>query len=89
MTTETLDFPVLQAGRAADEAKSAKTRKTLSNVGTVSDFELTQAAAGGDMVAFEEIYQRHHRQGLFDLLADASECIRSGRSDAGCLYPAL
>src|ERR671933_747433 len=27
-----------------------------------SDYELTQAASQGDMVAFEEIYRRHHRR---------------------------
>lgn len=27
-----------------------------------SDYELTQAASTGDMVAFEEIYRRHHRR---------------------------
>jgi len=62
MTTETLDFPVLQKGTASEKAGGGKAAKTLSDVGKVSDFELTQAAATGDMVAFEEIYQRHHRR---------------------------
>src|SRR5215204_7735010 len=62
MTTETLNYPVLQKGDAAEETKGAKAGKAPVNVGKVSDFELTQAAAGGDMVAFEEIYQRHHRR---------------------------
>lgn len=28
----------------------------------INDFELTQLAAKGDMLAFEELYQRHHRR---------------------------
>jgi RNA polymerase sigma-70 factor (ECF subfamily) len=62
MTTETLNYPVLHKGAAAEDAKGAKKKKELTDVGSVSDFDLTQAAAGGDMVAFEEIYQRHHRR---------------------------
>src|SRR5687768_385797 len=62
MTTETLNYPVLQKETAGDDAKGAKSGKTVSNVGTVSDFDLTQAAAGGAMVALEEIYHRHHRR---------------------------
>ena len=61
MTTETLNYPVLQAGGAGD-TKTEKAGKKTTNVSGVSDYELTQAAAGGDMVAFEEIYQRHHRR---------------------------
>ena len=61
MATETLNYPVLQAGAAGD-AKTDRTTRKSSNVSGVSDYELTQAAAGGDMVAFEEIYQRHHRR---------------------------
>jgi RNA polymerase sigma-70 factor, ECF subfamily len=62
MTTETLNYPVLQAGEATENAKGGKAKKGSTDVAKVSDFELTQAAAGGDMVAFEEIYQRHHRR---------------------------
>ena len=61
MATETLNYPVLQAGAAGD-AKSERASRKTTNVSGVSDYELTQAAAGGDMVAFEEIYQRHHRR---------------------------
>ncbi len=62
MTTETFDYPVLQKATEAAKAKAGKPDKTLSNARTVSDFELTQAASQGDMVAFEEVYQRHHRR---------------------------
>jgi len=61
MATETLNYPVLQTGAAGD-AKSERASRKTTNVSGVSDYELTQAAAGGDMVAFEEIYQRHHRR---------------------------
>ena len=61
MATETLNYPVLQTGAAGD-AKSERTSRKTTNVSGVSDYELTQSAAGGDMVAFEEIYQRHHRR---------------------------
>lgn len=37
------------------------TNDTVTNP-TVPDFELTQAAAAGDMAAFETLYERHHRR---------------------------
>jgi len=62
MTTETLDYPVIQKGNGLSMAKSpAEVKKMVSTV-TATDFELTQAASTGDMGAFEEIYQRHHRR---------------------------
>ncbi len=62
MTTETLDYPVIQKGNGLSAAKSpAEVKKMVSTV-TATDFELTQAASNGDMGAFEEIYQRHHRR---------------------------
>lgn len=61
MTTETLNYPIWQSGTAAAENDSA-TAKYVSPLASTSDFELTQAAASGDMAAFEEIYQRHHRR---------------------------
>ena len=62
MATETLDFPVWQKGADAATEEKQTTQKQLANVSKATDFELTQAAAGGDMVAFEEVYQRHHRR---------------------------
>jgi RNA polymerase sigma-70 factor, ECF subfamily len=62
MATETLDFPVWQKGADATAEEKQTTQKQLSNVTKATDFELTQAAASGDMVAFEEVYQRHHRR---------------------------
>jgi len=62
MTTETLDYPIIQKGNGLSKAKSpAEVKKMVSTV-TATDFELTQAASSGDMGAFEEIYQRHHRR---------------------------
>jgi len=62
-TTKTLDYPVWQD--TLEEKKqttdSAET-ETLENIGTSTDFVLTQAAASGNMAAFEEVYQRHHRR---------------------------
>ncbi|MGQ0541686.1 MAG: RNA polymerase sigma factor [Blastocatellia bacterium] len=62
MTTETLNFPVFQTeADAAVNAKNGAARKS-ANTAIATDFELTQLAAKGDMVAFEEVYQRHHRR---------------------------
>lgn len=36
--------------------------ETLSITSKTTDFELTQAACKGNMMAFEEIYTRHHRR---------------------------
>lgn len=62
MTTEALNYPVLHAGAATFSDSQPVNRKVASNSGPSTDFELTQAAAEGDMRAFEEIYQRHHRR---------------------------
>jgi RNA polymerase sigma-70 factor (ECF subfamily) len=62
MATETLDFPVWQNGADAKTEETENTEKQKLVVSKATDFELTQAAAKGDMVAFEEVYQRHHRR---------------------------
>ena len=62
-TTETLEYPIWQ--EATETEKSGKTfikAQEKINVKTAKDFELTQAAADGNMAAFEEIYNRHHRR---------------------------
>lgn len=62
MTTETLNFPVFQTeADTAVNAKNGVVKKSASTAAS-TDFELTQLAAKGDMVAFEEVYQRHHRR---------------------------
>ncbi len=62
-TTETLNYPVWQdtEQEKTDKKEFIKAKQTI-NVSSAKDFELTQAAAAGNMVAFEEIYQRHHRR---------------------------
>src|SRR5688572_32235090 len=62
MTSETLDYPVIQKGNGLSKAKSPSEVKKMISTVTATDFELTQSAAKGDMAAFEEIYQRHHRR---------------------------
>ena len=63
MTTETLNFPVFQNADALEvtEPTVAEAGENL-DVSNATDFQLAQRAAGGDMPAFEEIYQRHHRR---------------------------
>ncbi|MBS1797979.1 MAG: RNA polymerase sigma factor [Acidobacteria bacterium] len=62
-TTETLNLPVWQGLVTAEvEDFDAAEVEKVENVGKVSDYELAQAAARGDMFSFEEIYQRHHRR---------------------------
>lgn len=63
MTTETLNFPVFHSGEGVetDEVKFANANKMV-DIGKAKDFDLTQMAAKGDMAAFEEVYNRHHRR---------------------------
>jgi len=63
MTAETLNYPVWQKKDALEPADSENGgSKAIADISAASDFELAQAAAGGNMSAFEEIYQRHHRR---------------------------
>ncbi len=63
MTTETLNYPIFQAGSANDAVISASIASgTLNDISKAKDFDLTQASSKGNMAAFEEIYQRHHRR---------------------------
>jgi RNA polymerase sigma-70 factor (ECF subfamily) len=52
MTNATTTFPIWQ------NAQNASIKEAPPN----SDYALTQAAAGGDMSAFEQLYQRHNRR---------------------------
>ncbi len=62
MTTETLNFPAFQSG-SADIAQDDNQGPRIVKWPTLAkDFELTQAAAQGDMRAYEELYKRHHRR---------------------------
>jgi RNA polymerase sigma-70 factor (ECF subfamily) len=62
-TTETLSYPVWQdtESEKTDKTEFIKAEQTI-NISSAKDFELTQAAAAGNMMAFEEVYQRHHRR---------------------------
>jgi RNA polymerase sigma-70 factor, ECF subfamily len=63
MTTQTLNFPAFQKETANESVGTVSTSGgKLENLKTAADFDLTQAAAKGDMAAFEEIYTRHHRR---------------------------
>ena len=61
-TTETLNFPVLQSETSKVSSKSKANQKAKKDVAAMTDYELSQASSKGDMVAFEEVYNRHHRR---------------------------
>ncbi len=62
-TTETLEYPIWHdAPEIQDTKKSFIKAEEKLDVTSAKDFELTQAAANGNMMAFEEIYNRHHRR---------------------------
>lgn len=63
MTTETLNLSLWDAAGTADAAElEAPEIRSLGKGAKATDLELAQAAGKGDMLAFEEIYQRHHRR---------------------------
>ena len=62
MAAETLNFPVFQNDAASNEQPEKAEVATIEKVGSATDFQLTQAASAGNMAAFEELYQRHHRR---------------------------
>jgi RNA polymerase sigma-70 factor, ECF subfamily len=64
LTTDRLSYPVWQS---FDEAKKEKkgfleADEQINDIRSAGDFQLAQAASKGDMAAFEEIYNRHHRR---------------------------
>ena len=63
MTTETLNFPIFQGGTGSEAVGSASIASgNVTDITKAKDFDLTQAASKGNMAAFEEVYQRHHRR---------------------------
>ena len=62
MTTETLNFPIWQKDSTGSGDASRNENVPAADVSSATDFDLAQRASGGDMAAFEEIYQRHHRR---------------------------
>jgi len=62
-TTETLEYPIWQeATETETSGKGFIKPQEKIDVKAAKDFELTQAAANGNMIAFEEVYNRHHRR---------------------------
>jgi RNA polymerase sigma-70 factor (ECF subfamily) len=62
-TTGTLNYPVWQNLTTADVDSEEKIEnEPLADASSSSDLILAQSAAKGDMKAFEEIYNRHHRR---------------------------
>ncbi len=62
-TTKTLEYPIWQEATETEKSNTGfiKAEEKI-DVGSAKDFELTQAAANGNMMAFEEVYNRHHRR---------------------------
>jgi RNA polymerase sigma-70 factor, ECF subfamily len=63
MTTETLNFPVWQTPETVNADEMIQQEgMDAADIPNATDFQLAQSAGRGDMAAFEEIYQRHHRR---------------------------
>ncbi|MGI8555356.1 MAG: RNA polymerase sigma factor [Pyrinomonadaceae bacterium] len=65
MTTETLTYTVWQKTSANDAKHSEAAESALKSTAissSDSDIVLAKLAAGGNMPAFEELYNRHHRR---------------------------
>jgi RNA polymerase sigma-70 factor (ECF subfamily) len=62
--TEVLTYPLIQsaANKEVVANKEFEDVDKTSENSTMTDFSLAQAAGWGDMTAFEEIYNRHHRR---------------------------
>ena len=68
------NIPLFGTPSVSDSNAKATTRKratarprdeesvTATRAPKVTDYELAQSAAGGDMSAFEQLYERHHRR---------------------------
>ena len=63
-TTDKLNYPVRRKFETVQTEKKnfLETAEQIADVGAAADFDLTRAAAKGDLTAFEEIYLRHHRR---------------------------
>lgn len=62
--TETLTYPLFQdaANKEVAATEELESVEKTSENGTATDVMLAQAAGRGDMPAFEELYNRHHRR---------------------------
>ncbi len=75
-TRGSLSYPVWQSVEPAETEKKKLLERSEKIIVSATDFELAQAAATGDMAAFEEVYDRHHRRVYsvcFRMLQNASE----------------
>ena len=63
-TTDRLSYPVWQSLEESKKEKKGflEADEQIKDIGSAADFQLAQAASKGDMAAFEEIYNRHHRR---------------------------
>lgn len=62
-TTETLDYPIWQnVGKNNSEKAEKVETEMLADPSSSSDLMLAQSATKGNMGAFEELYNRHHRR---------------------------
>lgn len=63
-TTDRLNYPVRQSfeENVKEKKNFPEPNGHINDIGAAADFDLTQAGAEGDMAAFEEIYNRHHRR---------------------------
>jgi RNA polymerase sigma-70 factor (ECF subfamily) len=62
MTTEVLNYPVFHSEQGTDTDIVNFASSVAAITKATTDLELTRNASSGDMVAFEEIYKRHHRR---------------------------
>lgn len=62
LTTAWLNAEAIADGELETTEKEANEVGIQADVSSNSDFELAQAAAKGEMAAFEELYQRHNRR---------------------------
>jgi RNA polymerase sigma-70 factor (ECF subfamily) len=62
--TEVLSYPLIQGAANIEVAANEELDEAAksSENGTRTDLSLAQAAGWGDMTAFEELYNRHHRR---------------------------
>ncbi|HLL15900.1 MAG TPA: sigma factor, partial [Pyrinomonadaceae bacterium] len=58
MTINAATYPIWQNAAATESAKTAAEKAPTP----MSDHALAQRAAGGDLAAFEELYERHNRR---------------------------
>lgn len=60
--TETLTYPIWQNAPAVEATVSEFEAAEALDTASSNDIQLAQSAAAGNMSAFEELYNRHHRR---------------------------